>query len=131
MEVISRRSRLLISVCLTLLAASLDAAPITIRVDATEASSNLLHSHLTIPATPGSLTLYYPKWIPGEHGTTGPVVYLDGIGVTASGAAIPWTRDPIEMYAFRVDVPAGATAIDVDLDYLAPALGEKITAGAS
>jgi predicted metalloprotease with PDZ domain len=125
------RARLLSSVCLALLAASLFAAPITIRVDATEAPSNLLHSHLTIPASPGSLTLYYPKWIPGEHGPTGPVADLAGMRVTANGRAIPWTRDPVEMYAFRVDVPAGATAIDVDLDYLAPAPGANFTAGAS
>jgi predicted metalloprotease with PDZ domain len=125
------RSRLLISIGLTLFAASLFAAPITIRVDATEAPSNLLHAHLTIPANPGSLTLYYPKWIPGEHGPTGPVVDLAGMRVTANGSAIPWTRDPLEMYAFRVDVPAGASAIDVDLDYLAPAPGANFTAGAS
>src|SRR5438445_3175691 len=125
------RGRLLISIAVALLAASLFAAPITIRVDATGASSNLLHAHLTIPANPGSLTLYYPKWIPGEHGPTGPVVDLAGMRVTANGSAIPWTRDPLEMYAFRVDVPAGASAIDVDLDYLAPAPGAKFTAGAS
>jgi predicted metalloprotease with PDZ domain len=125
------RGRLVISIALALFAVSLFAVPISIRVDATDAPSNLLHSHLTIPANPGSMTLYYPKWIPGEHGPTGPVVDLAGMRVTANGSAIPWTRDPLEMYAFRVDVPAGASAIDVDLDYLAPAPGAKFTAGAS
>jgi len=45
---------------------------ITLSVDATEAPRKILHARLTIPATPGVLTLDYPKWIPGEHGPTGP-----------------------------------------------------------
>ena len=35
------------------------------------------------------------------------------------------------MFAFNVDVPAGATSLDVDLDFLAPAPGANFTAGAS
>jgi predicted metalloprotease with PDZ domain len=35
------------------------------------------------------------------------------------------------MFAFNVDVPAGATALAIDLDYLAPAPGASFTAGAS
>src|SRR5437016_328394 len=42
-------------------------APIVISVDASEAPRRIIHAHLTIPAVPGPLTLYYPKWIPGEH----------------------------------------------------------------
>ena len=42
-----------------------------------------------------------------------------------------WLRDPVEMFAFNVDVPAGATSLDVDLDFLAPAPGANFTAGAS
>ena len=116
---------------LFLLAASLSAAPITIRVDATDAPNHLLHAHLTIPASPGPLALFYPKWIPGEHGPTGPINGLSGLRFSANGAAIAWQRDPVEMYEFHVDVPAGASAIDVDLDYLIPPPGTNFTAGAS
>ena len=28
---------------------------------------------------PGDLTLYYPKWIPGEHAPDGPVIDLAGL----------------------------------------------------
>ena len=42
-----------------------------------------------------------------------------------------WLRDPVEMFALNVDVPAGATTLDVDLDFLAPAPGANFTAGAS
>src|SRR5438552_19073397 len=116
---------------LFLLAASLSAAPITIRVDATDAPNHLLHAHLTIPASPGPLALFYPKWIPGEHGPTGPINGLSGLRFSANGAAIAWQRDPVEMYEFHVDVPPGASSIDVDLDYLLPPPGTNFTAGAS
>jgi predicted metalloprotease with PDZ domain len=104
--------------------------PITLSVDATEAPRKIFHAHLVIPAAPGPLRLYYPKWIPGEHGPTGPLVGLAGVKMAAAGKPLAWRRDPLEMYAFQVEVPAGASGLDVDLDYLAPASG-GFTAGAS
>jgi predicted metalloprotease with PDZ domain len=116
---------------LLLFAVSASAAPITIRVDATDIPANVLHSHLTIPASPGALNLFYPKWIPGEHGPTGPIAQLSGLKFSANGATVAWTRDPVEMFEFHVTVPAGASALDVDLDYLLPPPGAAFTAGAS
>ena len=110
---------------------ALSAAPITLHVDATGVASNVYHAHLTMPATPGPMTLYYPKWIPGEHGPTGPINGLTGLQIKANGTAVPWLRDPVDMFAFQVEVPAGATSLDIDLDYLAPAPGANFTAGAS
>ena len=37
--------------------------------------------------------------------------------MTASGKTLDWTRDPREMYAFRVDVPAGAQSLEVAFDH--------------
>jgi predicted metalloprotease with PDZ domain len=116
---------------LLFLAFALAAAPITLRVDATNVASNVYHAHLTIPATSGPMTLFYPKWIPGEHGPTGPINGLTGLRISANGQPVTWLRDPIEMFAFNVDVPAGASSLDVDLDFLAPAPGANFTAGAS
>jgi predicted metalloprotease with PDZ domain len=116
---------------LLFVALAVSAAPIVLRVDATSVASNVYHAHLTIPAAPGPLTLYYPKWIPGEHGPTGPINGLTGLVITANGKSVPWLRDEVEMFAFHVDVPAGASALDVDLDYIAPAPGANFTAGAS
>ena len=73
--------------------------PITIALDATEAPRKILHARLTIPAKPGQLTLYYPKWIPGEHGPTGPITDLAGLKITAAGKTTPWRRDDVDMYA--------------------------------
>ena len=56
---------------------------IELSVDATEAPRKLLHARLVIPATPGPLTLYYPKWIPGEHQPNGPINDLSGLTIRA------------------------------------------------
>src|SRR3954465_785887 len=73
---------------------SLAAPPIQrIAVDASDAASHILHTRLTIPVKPGALTLTYPKWIPGEHGPTGPISSLVGLRITAGGRALPWRRD--------------------------------------
>src|SRR5271165_1721994 len=90
--------------------------PMTLLVDAREAPRNIIHAQMTIPVTAGDLTLYYPKWIPGEHGPTGPLNDLAALRVSADGTPLDWRRDPLDLYAFHVNVPAGARAIDVDLD---------------
>ena len=107
------------------------ATPIRIVVDATDAPRDILHAHLTIPATSGPLALYYPKWIPGEHGPTGPIVQTAGLHFTANGQAVTWTRDPREMYQMDITVPPGATSVDVDLDFLDPVGTGQFSGGGS
>ncbi len=51
----------------------------TLTVDAGDAPRKFFHARITIPATPGDFVLLYPKWIPGEHGPSGPVVDTAGI----------------------------------------------------
>ncbi|MGB8508024.1 MAG: hypothetical protein WCD76_06455 [Pyrinomonadaceae bacterium] len=104
---------------------------IRLTVDATEAPRKLFHAQLVFPAAPGPLTLYYPQWIPGEHGPTGPVINLAGLKMTANGKVIPWQRDAVDMYAFHVEVPAGAKELEVALDYLAPTFAGGFTSGSS
>ncbi len=94
--------------------------PVTVSVDATDAPRRILHAKLAIPASPGPLALHYPKWIPGEHAPTGPIGNLAGLQVSAAGKPLAWRRDPVDLYTFTVDVPAGARAVDVALDYLVP-----------
>ena len=109
------------------------ATPITIEVDAREAPRKLLHARLTIPVAPGPLTLLYPQWLPGEHGPTGPIADLAGLTFTtgAEGKPLPWKRDPVDMFAFHLDVPAGTDALEARLDYLSPADAAGFTSGAS
>ncbi len=106
------------------------APTITLAVDATEAPRKIFHSHMTIPAVPGPLTLYYPKWIPGEHAPTGPVQDTAGLFFTSGGKTIPWRRDTLDMYTYHLEVPAGANSVEVQMDYMSPAEG-MYSAGAS
>ena len=92
--------------------------PSVLRVDAREVSQRILHATLHMPARPGPLTLVYPKWIPGEHGPTGPIADLTGLKMSAAGKAVTWRRDPEDNYAINLEVPPGAEALDVTLDFL-------------
>lgn len=121
---------LALSLAVAAIPAAASGPAITLTVDASEAPRKIFHAHLVIPAAPGPLTLLYPKWIPGEHGPTGPIASLAGVRMTAAGRPLVWRRDPLEMYAFQLNVPEGATAVEADLDFLAPASG-GFTAGAS
>ena len=102
---------------------------ITVTVDASAASTKLFHAKLRIPVKPGPMVLLYPKWIPGEHGPTGPVVDLTGLKISADGQPLQWRRDDVEMYAIHVRVPNGTSALDVSLDYTSPAGAGIYTAG--
>ena len=105
--------------------------PIIIEVDATEAPRKILHSKLTIPVSKsGSLTLLYPKWIPGEHGPTGPITDLTGLKIIANGKRMPWRRDDVDMYAFHLEVPEGTSSLDVSLDFLLPVEAEGSSSAA-
>ena len=88
----------------------------TLSVDASDAPRNMLHSKLSIPVKPGPLTLFYPKWIPGEHSPTGPINDLVGLKLSAGGKPIAWQRDDVEMFAFHCDIPQGVTVLDVAFD---------------
>lgn len=89
---------------------------IKLNVDAGEAAKNILHIRQTMPVKAGQLTLFYPKWIPGEHSPTGPINDVVNFFVTADGKPLRWTRDDVEMFAFRVEIPAGVTWIEVAFD---------------
>jgi predicted metalloprotease with PDZ domain len=93
---------------------------ITISVDASEAPRKIFHAQLSIPASPGTLTLYYPKWIPGEHGPTGPIQDVAGLKFTANGQSLKWRRDLLDGWTFHIEVPAGASAVNASLDFISP-----------
>jgi len=111
--------------------ASAQTGAISITLDATQTPQKFIRTHETIPAKPGPLTLYYPKWIPGEHGPDGPVANVTGLKFTANGNTIPWRRDLSDVFTFHVDVPSGTSQLDVDFDYLEPSGGGFATSAMS
>ena len=100
--------------------ASPSAGPIELSVDASEVARKILHVKLVIPAQEGTVTLLYPKWIPGEHGPTGPIKDVTGIKATAGGKSIPWSHTSEDVNTLHVEAPAGAGRVEVALDVILP-----------
>jgi len=105
---------------------------IALTLDATQAPEKILHTRMVMPVKPGPLTLYYPKWIPGHHGPVGPVGSVAGLKFMADGKVVPWRRDLLDAFTFHLQVPEGATSLEITFDYLeagrgAPGLGASAT----
>ena len=94
----------------------------TIRLDvsATDLDRGIIEVRETIPVTPGSIVLLLPKWLPGNHGPTGQIDKLAGFTFTADGKPLAWVRDKVDVFAFHLDVPGGATSVEARFQYLSP-----------
>lgn len=91
----------------------------TIAVDATDTTRGIFTARQTIPvAAAGPMVLLYPKWLPGAHSPRGEIEKLAALVITANGRPVPWTRDPVDVFAFHIDVPKGARTLNVDLKFL-------------
>lgn len=107
---------LLTALALSVTAAAQNTVRETLRVDASDAPRNILHSVVTIPVAPGDVTLVYPKWIPGNHRPTGPIQNLTGLHFKTNGQELDWQRDLVDMWAFHMHAPAGTKEIEVSFD---------------
>jgi len=96
------------------------AAPIVLNVDASNVAQQIFQIRASIPAAPGEMTLLYPQWIPGNHGPSGPLNQLAGLRLSANGQNLEWRRDPLNMFAFHVTVPAGASTLEAQYQFLSP-----------
>src|SRR6201985_3127495 len=106
-------------------------APITLSVDLRDAPRKSLHATEVMPVSPGPLTVVYPKWIPGEHGPTGPIENMAGFFITANGQPMKWERDNVDMFAYHITVPQGVTKLEMKIDFLASSAPSGYSAGGS
>ncbi|MFZ0744168.1 MAG: M61 family peptidase [Terracidiphilus sp.] len=121
MEPCRLRTLVCIAIVLVLAApAALAGETISLTIDATKTQQKLLRAHLVMPVKPGPLTVYYPKWIPGEHGPDGPIADLTGLKFEADGKTIPWKRDLLDVFTFHLEIPAGVSRLDANYDYIEP-----------
>ena len=93
---------------------------VSLSVDLTNLNDRVLNVHETIPVKPGEITLLYPEWLPGTHSPSNPVANMAGLVATADGRRVSWLRDRVNMWAFHIDVPMGATTLELNFQYLAP-----------
>jgi predicted metalloprotease with PDZ domain len=117
------RASSLLSLALLAAAPAWAADSISLTVDLRDSARHLFHVQETLPVKAGALTLYYPKWIPGEHSPSGPLANLAGIEFTANGKPLAWRRDLVDMYALHMDVPQGVSTLNADFDFLSPGGG--------
>ena len=92
---------------------------IQLDVDATDTTRGIFRVKETIPvAKAGPMVLLYPKWLPGNHSPTGQIEKVAGLVIRANGRVVPWTRGPVDVFAFHIDVPQGARRLDVEFQFL-------------
>jgi predicted metalloprotease with PDZ domain len=93
--------------------------PITLSVDATDLARRIFQVHETIPvANAGPLTLLFPQWLPGNHSPSGQLDKFAGLIIRSGGKQIDWVRDPVNVFAFHIDAPAGP--LDLTFQYVSP-----------
>jgi predicted metalloprotease with PDZ domain len=93
---------------------------IALRVDATDFERRILSVHERIPVQPGPIILLYPQWLPGKHAPRGRSDNLAGLMIEAGGKSLAWRRDPLNVFAFHLDVPKGVKALDVHFQVATP-----------
>jgi predicted metalloprotease with PDZ domain len=93
---------------------------IVLKVDASNTAQQIFRIHESIPVRAGKLTLLYPQWVPGNHGPSGPINQLAGLKLSVDGKPLAWLRDTVNVHAFHVDVPAGATVLEAQYQFLSP-----------
>jgi predicted metalloprotease with PDZ domain len=86
---------------------------IRLTVDATDIDRRIFNIKET-------MALLYPRWLPGNHSPTGRVEDIAGLTIYANGARVPWVRDPVDVFAFHMNVPAGATQLDLSFQFTSP-----------
>ncbi len=88
---------------------------IHIAVDLTEASRNLIHTKVQLPAQPGAVVVFTtPLWVQESHRDNGPVAGIAGLHFSSGGKTLRWRRNPKAVSEYHVEIPP-----DVDTVYAA------------
>jgi predicted metalloprotease with PDZ domain len=91
-------------------------------IDATDITRGAYRVTQTVPVAPGTkrLTLMLPQWLPGNHGPRGTLAELADIHFYAGSQKLTWKRDPVEVFAFHIDVPDGAREVVAKFIHTSP-----------
>ena len=98
---------------------------IALDVDVRDVERRLIQVHEQLPVKPGPLTLLYPQWLPGNHAPRGAIDQLAGLTFRAMGRQLSWRRDPVDVFAFHVDVPDDATLLDIVFQVATPQVPDQ------
>ena len=90
-----------------------------VTVDATDVTRGIFRIKERVPVTgAGDLVMLYPKWVPGGHSPRNDIKNVTGIKFSANGQPLKWMRDPLDVFAFHIDVPQGVTAVDAEFQFV-------------
>jgi len=94
----------------------------TLDIDATDTLRGLYRVTQVIPVATGArrLTLLLPQWHPGKHGPRGTMAELADLTFTSGTRTLRWTRDPVDVFAFHIDLPEGTTAVTARFIHTSP-----------
>lgn len=91
-------------------------------IDATDITRGVYRVTQTIPVAAGTtrLTVMLPQWLPGNHSPRGPLAELVDLQFFSGDQKLNWKRDPVEVFAFHVDVPQGAKEVIAKFIHTSP-----------
>ncbi|MDE1915859.1 MAG: M61 family metallopeptidase [Sphingomonadales bacterium] len=86
---------------------------IALDIDASDTVHAAYRVTETIPVANGTkdLILELPQWIPGNHSPNGTMSELVDVQFFANGKPLKWWRDPVEVFAFHLELPAGTAQV--------------------
>ncbi|WP_375398262.1 M61 family metallopeptidase [uncultured Sphingomonas sp.] len=98
----------------------------TVDIDATDTARGIFSIKETVPvAKAGDTVFLYPQWIPGGHTPRGELDKVIALHFTVAGKEVPWTRDPVDVYAFHINVPKGARTVDIAFKFASATKGDQ------
>ena len=97
-------------------------SPIQLTVDATDVARAIFWASQTmsVQGHDGQIALTLAKWLPAYHAPRGAIDRLAGLDFRADGEACRWKRDPDNPYRLLVDLPQGATHLEIAHQSLSP-----------
>ncbi|WP_426266255.1 M61 family metallopeptidase [Sphingomonas sp. LHG3443-2] len=97
-----------------------------LEVDVNDLAQGIWTVRQRIPvAQAGRMTLLFPEWLPGKHAPRGELDKLASLTFSAGGGPLKWERDPADVFAFHLDVPAGATEVEARFQFITPTDGPQ------
>jgi len=97
---------------------------LTVKADLTDIERRIVHIEQTIPVSQsGEMVFMMAKWLPGKHHPfMNQVARIGGLHFKAGNQTLVWKRNPLDAFAFHVDIPKGTKAVTIHFDYLSPTM---------
>lgn len=100
------------------------APSLSLRVDATDTQHRVFRVEETLVSPADMPKLLYPQWSDVAHAPDGRIDLLANLHVLADGREVRWRRDPLDMFAFRIDARKGQR-LTVRFDVLTPLAADE------